>query len=141
MRPRFLVPSRHFEQTGGAHAAADAHRRDDVPHAAALALDQRVPDQARAVSRIRGHHTYLVVPSLRQPVSGRSWPLNCVWCPRISEASGRVTWPRSPLRSTRRLTSLWQWLRCSTLEAVDHSMTSPAPIEAPVQRRGLYEHD
>ena len=27
------------------------------------------------------------------------------------------------------------------LEAVDHSMTSPAPIEAPVQRRGLYEHD
>src|SRR5712691_9679278 len=30
-----------LEQTGGAHAAADAHRRDDVPDAAALALDQR----------------------------------------------------------------------------------------------------
>jgi len=27
------------------------------------------------------------------------------------------------------------------LEAVDHSMTSPAPIAALVQRRGLYEHD
>jgi hypothetical protein len=26
-------------------------------------------------------------------------------------------------------------------EVVDRSMTSPAPIEAPVQRRGLYEHD
>ena len=30
---------------GGAHAAADAHRDDDVLDAAALALDQRVADQ------------------------------------------------------------------------------------------------
>ncbi len=45
------------------------------------------------------------------------------------------------VQAIRRLTSPWQWLRWSTLEVVDCSMTSPAPIEAPVQRRGLYEHD
>ena len=44
-------------------------------------------------------------------------------------------------QAIRRLTRPWQWLRWSTLEVVDCSMTSPAPIEAPVQRRGLYEHD
>src|SRR5580704_10582605 len=40
--------SQHLEKTGGAHAAADAHGHDDVLDAAAFALDQRVPDQARA---------------------------------------------------------------------------------------------
>src|SRR5690242_1058456 len=38
----------HLEQAGRAHAAADAHRHDDVLHAAALAFDERVADEARS---------------------------------------------------------------------------------------------
>src|SRR5439155_16119482 len=37
-----------LEQTGGAHAAADAHGADDVAGAAALALDERVTHHPRA---------------------------------------------------------------------------------------------
>ena len=44
------LSSRDLEQPGRAHAAADAHRHHDVAHAAPLALDQRVADQARARS-------------------------------------------------------------------------------------------
>src|SRR5687767_12892253 len=40
--------SGHLEKTGGAHAAADAHRHHHELRAAALALDQRVPGEARA---------------------------------------------------------------------------------------------
>src|SRR5258708_34737995 len=38
----------HLEQAGGAHAAADAHRDDDVLGLAATALDQGVAGAARA---------------------------------------------------------------------------------------------
>src|SRR3546814_2040314 len=40
--------SRHLEQAGGTLAAADAHGAYDIAGAAALALDQRVPDHAGA---------------------------------------------------------------------------------------------
>src|SRR6266566_4453642 len=45
--------SRDFEQAGRAHAAADAHRDDDVLRAAALAFDQRVAGEARARDAVR----------------------------------------------------------------------------------------
>src|ERR1700742_471231 len=44
--------SRDFEQAGGAHAAADAHGDDDVTHLAPFALDERVPDHARAAHAV-----------------------------------------------------------------------------------------
>src|SRR5215208_2028554 len=44
--------SRHLEQPGGAHAAADAHRADDVLGAAALALDEGVADHAGAAHAV-----------------------------------------------------------------------------------------
>src|SRR5690349_23043410 len=43
--PRLL---HDLEQAGGTHAAADAHRHDDVLGLAATALDQRVAGAARA---------------------------------------------------------------------------------------------
>src|SRR5271168_3835707 len=45
---RTLQASRDLEQSRGAHAAADAHRDDDVFHAAALPLYQGVADEPRA---------------------------------------------------------------------------------------------
>src|SRR5881296_3502762 len=45
--------SANLEQAGRAHAAADAHGADDVTGAAALALDQRVADHARAAHAVR----------------------------------------------------------------------------------------
>src|SRR3954447_24078548 len=42
-----------FEQAGGPHAAADAHRHDDPAHAAATALEQRMPDEAAAGHAVR----------------------------------------------------------------------------------------
>src|SRR6185369_11146146 len=44
----WVVCSSNFEQPGRTHAAADAHRHDDVAGAAALALEQGVAHQARA---------------------------------------------------------------------------------------------
>jgi hypothetical protein len=35
--------SKYLEKPGRPHAATDAHRDDDMAHAAALALDQRGP--------------------------------------------------------------------------------------------------
>src|SRR5207237_4323718 len=46
-------PSGDLEQPCRTHAAADAHRADDVFRAASFALDQRVPDHARAGHAIR----------------------------------------------------------------------------------------
>ena len=40
------LPSRDFEETRSAHAAADAHRDHDVLHSASLSLDERVTDHA-----------------------------------------------------------------------------------------------
>src|ERR1700736_7050644 len=37
-----------LEQTGRSHAAADAHRRHDIFHAAPLAFDQRMTYETRA---------------------------------------------------------------------------------------------
>src|SRR2546425_291299 len=45
--------SGHLEQARRAHAAADAHGADDVARAAALALDERVADHARAAHAVR----------------------------------------------------------------------------------------
>src|ERR1700733_5971795 len=42
-----------FEQSGRAHAAADAHRHHDIARAAAFALDQGVTGHARAAHAIR----------------------------------------------------------------------------------------
>src|SRR2546425_191058 len=42
-----------LEQSRRAHAAADAHGADDVARAAALALDERVADHARAAHAVR----------------------------------------------------------------------------------------
>ena len=44
--------SEHVEEPGRAHAAADAHRDDDVPDAAAPSLEQRVPDKPRAAHAV-----------------------------------------------------------------------------------------
>ena len=41
-----VSPSAHLEESRGALATADAHRDDDKPCAATLALDQRVAGQA-----------------------------------------------------------------------------------------------
>ena len=43
-----MLPSKaqHLEQTGRAHAAADAHGDDDMLHAKPLAGEQRVADEA-----------------------------------------------------------------------------------------------
>ncbi len=43
--PLFLLGD--FEEAGGAHAAADAHRDADVFHVAAFAFDERVHHHAR----------------------------------------------------------------------------------------------
>src|ERR1700722_6918839 len=47
-----LLSSGDFEQSGRAHAAADAHGHDDIARAAPLAFDQRVPGHARAAHAI-----------------------------------------------------------------------------------------
>src|SRR6185436_10443539 len=44
----FNFCSNHFEETGGAHAAADAHRYDHKLRLATLALDECMADEARA---------------------------------------------------------------------------------------------
>src|SRR5262245_14454313 len=49
---RFQQPLRDLEETGGAHAAADAHGADDVADAAALALDEGVADHPRAAHAV-----------------------------------------------------------------------------------------
>ncbi len=41
-----------LEEAGGAHAAADAHRHDDVFCAPAFAFDQRVHGHARAADAV-----------------------------------------------------------------------------------------
>ena len=50
---RVVPASQHFEQARRAHAAADAHRDDDMLDAAALAFDERVPDEPRAGHAVR----------------------------------------------------------------------------------------
>src|SRR6185295_1849343 len=45
--------SQDFEHAGSAHAAADAHRDDDLLGAAALAFDQRVTGEALAADAVR----------------------------------------------------------------------------------------
>src|SRR5271165_612909 len=47
------LPSREFEQSGRALAAADAHRHHHVLDAAPLPLDQRVAGEARAAHAVR----------------------------------------------------------------------------------------
>src|SRR5947209_3717352 len=42
-----------LEEPGRAHAAADAHRDDDITNSAALTFDQRVTDHARAGHPVR----------------------------------------------------------------------------------------
>src|SRR5262249_9301053 len=46
-------PPRHFKESCRAHPAADAHRHDDLLRAAALPLDERVPDEPRSAHAIR----------------------------------------------------------------------------------------
>src|SRR5437867_3477238 len=45
--------SRHLEEARGAHASTDAHRADDQPGAATLALDERVADHTRPAHPVR----------------------------------------------------------------------------------------
>src|SRR5258705_12713044 len=51
--PSVATRSEHFEESSGTHAAADAHRDDDVADTAALPFDERVPDQAGAGHTVR----------------------------------------------------------------------------------------
>ncbi len=48
----FRYLSGHFEQARRSHTATDAHGDDHVLHTAALALDQRVADHARAAHAV-----------------------------------------------------------------------------------------
>src|SRR5665213_1416385 len=50
---RQLSGSRHLEQPGRTHPAADAHRDDNKFGAAPLALDEGMPDHARARHAVR----------------------------------------------------------------------------------------
>src|SRR5437868_1059691 len=47
-RRSLIADSKHLEEPGGAHAAADAHGYNEPTHAAPFALDQRMADHARA---------------------------------------------------------------------------------------------
>src|SRR5665213_3185625 len=52
-RYRLASASPHLEETGGTHAAADAHRDDDVFDVAPLAFQERVHRHAGAAQAVR----------------------------------------------------------------------------------------
>src|SRR5487761_2064638 len=55
--PLLAWQSGHFEQSGGAHSAANTHGHHNILHAASLAFDESMPDQPRTAHTIGVPHS------------------------------------------------------------------------------------